>query len=232
MIQPNYMRKDSLISLSIIVVTLSVYVASASSSRDYVNALRNGAQARITLQVIDTNGIPIDHATVSTGFYRPGPPKQRKVGYTNQEGFYSVEDITLNEMNYQVNKEGFYYTRSDYHWAAKSDPNTSVKDGKWQPWDPVVQVVLRPKLEPVSMYAKSTTVYLPNITEHMGYDLVVGDLVRPYGDGETSDFIFHVVPKIFYGRTGIDITFSALLKNLWVDKRNFSSFMLRNIERL
>jgi hypothetical protein len=52
--------------------------------------------------------------------------------------------------------------------------------------------VLKPILNPVPMYAKVTPwrLTLPEIGKPIGYDLMIGDWVAPYGKGITNDFIF------------------------------------------
>jgi hypothetical protein len=62
--------------------------------------------------------------------------------------------------------------------------------GKWQPWNPVYQVVLKKIINPIPMYAKSVRVVVPALNQPIGFDLEVGDWVQPFGKGVASDFVF------------------------------------------
>lgn len=57
------------------------------------------------------------------------------------------------------------------------------------------------------------TTQSPTADGTVGYDLVIGDLVEPFGKGKSSDFIFHLTPRTnSSARAGVgwetDITFS------------------------
>ena len=72
-------------------------------------------------------------------------------------------------------KDGYYERGSGYHF-------TGIKDGKWQPFDNIITVVLAKKINPVPMYAISRLkTELPR-TEPTGFDLVRHDWVFPEGE--------------------------------------------------
>lgn len=49
---------------------------------------------------------------------------------------------------------------------------------------------------PVPMYAKRVEVKIPESNKPIGYDLVQGDLVAPYGKGQISDLVFETERKV------------------------------------
>lgn len=73
---------------------------------------------------------------------------------------------------------------------------TNVVSSKWQPWNPTEEIHLKRILHPIPMYARR--VYenkIPVEGQPVGFDLMVGDWVAPYGKGETPDFVFKLERK-------------------------------------
>ena len=85
---------------------------------------------------------------------------------------------------YRIEKAGFYLTHSPY--SAQFQP----QNGRWQPWNPTIAVVLNRIRNPTPMYAKKITSRLPQLDRPFSYDLEVGDWLEPHGKGKTADFIF------------------------------------------
>lgn len=63
-----------------------------------------------------------------------------------------------------------------------------IKDGKWQPWNQEITVVLRRILNPIPMYASKVETQIPVLGKEIGFDLIVRDWMAPYGRGEREDF--------------------------------------------
>jgi hypothetical protein len=87
-----------------------------------------------------------------------------------------------------------------YYWS-KGDRIcfTDTEAGKWKPWNPTVELLLKKIVNPIPMYAKKVGVHKKDggqtalkTLEAAGYDLEKGDWVLPFGKGETSDFIFRL----------------------------------------
>ena len=77
--------------------------------------------------------------------------------------------------------------------------------GKWQPWNPTIDLVIKRVLNPIPMYARylrSGDFSIPAYNVSLGYDLVKSDWLPPYGNGETSDFIFRLDSQL--GKTRAD----------------------------
>ena len=85
-----------------------------------------------------------------------------------------------------ASKEGYYRT-SNIRFIFKEK-----KEGRWQPWNPIVEVVLKRIVKPIPMYAKRVETKIPADATEIGYDLEIGDWIVPYGKGRVSDFIFAV----------------------------------------
>jgi len=160
-----------------------------------------GESATITYKVIDEQGLPIADASVHAGYLTgggwSGQPERNhsKQGKTNTEGLFVYKARVKSEVGAKVSKEGFYDTHPKTVKIWELDAYKSRNN-------PLL-VVLKKKGNPVAMYAKHANPKFPISRGKVGYDLVVGDFVAPYGRGEIKDFIFHI------SGSKIDITFSG-----------------------
>jgi hypothetical protein len=102
-----------------------------------------------------------------------------KTDKTGQASF--TGKTNFKEYAYKASKNGFY----------PSDAITGVfdtqSDGKWEPWEKELKVILRPVKKPVPMYVKTIQGQLPMPGQWSGYDLKEGDWVTPHGQGKVSD---------------------------------------------
>lgn len=146
-----------------------------------------GPLAKMTVHVVDEKGEPVPDATVTIRFFedRTNVRKSWSIGKTDKQGKYTAQgrhrDVNLDAA---VEKEGYYEGGTD---------GVDFKDvvlGKLQPWNPVAEVILRPIVTPVALYAKRVQTEIPVLDRPCGYDLEKGDWVAPYGHGMASDFIF------------------------------------------
>jgi len=94
-------------------------------------------------------------------------------------------------------RTGFYWTRGNRVRFTKSEM------GKWQPWNPTVEIVLKRIINPIPMYAKKIEADIGSAAqtalkagEPVSYDLEKGDWVVPHGNGQTADFIFKLNAKL------------------------------------
>jgi len=94
----------------------------------------------------------------------------------------------LSPFQYMVmNFPGYYAGTGEYNFKEASII------GRWQPWNPTVELVLKAVGVQVSMYAREVMDQkIPVQGKPIGFDLMVGDWVQPYGMGTTPDFIFQL----------------------------------------
>jgi hypothetical protein len=73
---------------------------------------------------------------------------------------------------------------------------TNILNGRWHPWDPVIDIKLKKIGNPIALYAKKFNARKPDrgllVGQPIGYDLMKGDWVAPSGKGETADLIFRL----------------------------------------
>ncbi len=156
-----------------------------------LNALGDHAMAKVTIKVIDENGKPIEGADARIYFERYAEESVGEKGLTNASGEFTVEGESNGKVSYGSDKEGYYRTH-DVKWLSNSAGKREQNYGKWQPWNPTYEVVLKKIKKPIPMYAKRIEMKVPKQNESVGYDLIIGDWVTPYGKGIISDFIFFV----------------------------------------
>ena len=151
---------------------------------------------KATVKVVDENGSPVAKASVKVGYYI----KNTSVdigGITDTNGiFVAVRTTsTFNYVEYAlafvIEKEGYYRTFS------KCDLGLPYDASKW---NPTITLLLKKIGKPIAMYAKwvnsepaafKKTGQPPIVfKKDIGYDLMVGDWIAPYGKGLTTDIIF------------------------------------------
>lgn len=128
-------------------------------------------------------------------------------------------------MFFGVEKDGYYETKGNYNFLnnAVSGGFISTKnmdfpsDGIWQPWNPTYKVLLRKKMNPIPMYWKTVESLhkgFPANGQPVGYDLLKGDFVPPYGNGEKPDFVFSVHGE-FYSVLNRKVSTVLSFSNEW-----------------
>lgn len=150
------------------------------------------ADAKITIIIVDEDLNPVSNALVTGGFFSKDSVDGGTdfKGYSDLAGQFSVSARTHGEASYLVRKDGYYHTSGRYReWFTN---NGKVEDGRWEPWNPTIDVVLRRVKYPVPMYAKRVSTTLPFTDKPCGFDLERGDWVAPYGIGIVSDFVFNI----------------------------------------
>lgn len=224
-----------------------------AESPEVEKARQHGAQGQITLRVVDSTGKPVTNAKLSVAFWGSDSSADTVVseGQTDTNGFCVTEGKTVGDMNYTVTKEGFYKTAGKYwfcrpsgldankssaisptsgeYWLYNREEN-SVKDGRWQPWNPTNTVVLKEYRNPIAMYAKNTDGPVPVRDVPVGFDLEVGDWVAPHGQGKHPDFYITYKAKtqdLWTGSYELDLVCSNRLdgfyraeKDMWSELRS------------
>jgi len=149
------------------------------------HAVTYGAKAKITLRVVDSKGVPVADALVGGGFYNHDEKGHDFKERTNGKGEVTLEDTCVGDLNFGVMKDGYYSTGTTY-WFFKNYFDC-VKDGRWIPWNPTVEIVLKEIRNPIPLYTRRIEASLPK-GQKIGFDCFKGDFVTPFGKGENADF--------------------------------------------
>ena len=150
-------------------------------------------QAKITAKVIGEDGNPITGAEVGIGFIvgvlpgqGPGTRTLEKRGLSGTDGTFAAQDECGGSAGMGASKSGYYRTTGGLSYLFKE-----VKNGRWEPWNPTIELVLKPILKPIPMVARKVEMLrIPVVGQPVGFDLMVSDWVAPHGKGSVSDLIF------------------------------------------
>jgi hypothetical protein len=148
---------------------------------------RDGADAKLSFHVTDSKGKNVADSFFHAGFIVTDKKITVKEGTTDENGVFVAEGKAAYEVNYVVEKDGYYMTSGTYKLSQAR--GADVRGGKWQPWNRTVRVTLKEKRDPIPMYVKEAKIFLPQKGELFGYDFEKGDLVTPYGKGEQADLL-------------------------------------------
>ena len=179
--------------------------------------------SKVTVKVVGENQEPIVDAKVAFVFLKANEDKEAPiVGLTDADGGISREGSSLNILSGSVEKEGYY--RSDF----QSKQFQRAVEGKWQPWNPTLEVVLRRIVKPIPMYAKKVNTDVPATDAPVGYDLVEGDWVAPHGRGKASDLMFTLTRRFKDDRdyeTSLVVSFAPTADGIqtWDNKAGYWS---------
>ncbi len=153
---------------------------------------------QITVRVADEAGQIVSDAMVEAHFHKLSKPgwgwgasaKPNVVkGRTDTNGLCVLTgEGNAGDLAVAAFKDG-YYGGSGYQVQFTNLVGTA--DGKWQPWNPLVKVLLRRVGEPIPMYAKRVLeAQVPSTGHPVGFDLMAGGWVAPHGNGQEADLLF------------------------------------------
>jgi hypothetical protein len=147
-----------------------------------------GADAKVTLHVVDQNGYDVTNADVNIHFSLNGGRNKPILGKTDTSGCFTATDRLTGEIIYCVNKKGYYETRTRF-WLMERETRC-LENGHWIPWNPTLEVTLKEIRKPIPMFAKKVETKFPKNLQSMGFDFLVGDWVAPHGKGMTADMLY------------------------------------------
>lgn len=169
---------------------------------------------QITFRAVDESGKPMRGVKLGASFIQSksfapitandlSKKQIDDVTDTNGQAVISGSSVYDRHIDYGADKvQGYYRSGGGTYTFEK------IENGKWQPWNPTIQFVLKPIGVRVPMYAKKEwSLAIPEDNKPIGYDLELGDWVAPYGKGITPDFIFTLERKA----TNITQAFDATL---------------------
>jgi hypothetical protein len=177
-------------------------LASLALAGSALLALAETPTVKVTLVVTSPDNRPVSGAVVGIGggLSTPTGTVPRAVnGTTDGAGRFTAEvACLLGEVSAFARREGYYESTAPLLRLSSSDAAMKAAqiDGRWQPWERSIAIVLNPVKKPVPMYAKHLVASLPATDDPVGYDLEKGDWVAPFGKGERVDFQFQTEGSI------------------------------------
>ena len=193
-------------SLGCLLIFIAIVSCAAEPSAETKKIIRDGAKAKLTFRVTDSLSKPVTNVNISVSFMFLEHGKGSVINATTDtNGLCTVEALCGKEVYCYFTKNGYYQTSFHHKYLTTYPTLDNVKDGKWQPWNPTIEITLKEKRNPISMITKDMLIKLPKKNEPYGFDCKMGDLVIPYGKGEQADF---------------DFTFSAINRGHIFDFKN------------
>lgn len=152
-----------------------------------------------TLRAVDEAGDPIMGANAEIGYYANSQPANVR-GMTDNNGVFTASHSVLAsmaEVSCQAQKPDYYPTWRLHPLGPDYDPNK---------WNFTETLVLKRVGKPIPMYAKRVDTDPPILGQPVGYDLMIGDWVTPYGKGASADIIFQ---NSAYRKSGADYEYKV-----------------------
>jgi hypothetical protein len=152
-----------------------------------------GPVAHVVVAVRDEDGSAVTNVEVGVGTYVRripglGSSATAQVGARTDTNGYARLTIPSRRGDLYLRMrptEGFYYDRGIELRM------TNAVVGRWQPWGQTNVLVVRRIVNPIPMYAMRFGGNVPVNGKPVGFDLMKGDWVEPYGRGSVPDFVFH-----------------------------------------
>jgi hypothetical protein len=137
-------------------------------------------QWKMTLIVTNEMGQPVAGADAHVG----NSAANQNNGLTDSNGVFIASGIDKSyALGLFVSKSNYYQFSQRYELGWAYNYNKSK-------WNPTIHVALKRMIKPIPMYAKRIDMDPPTNNQPVGYDLMVGDWVGPYGKGVTTDILF------------------------------------------
>jgi len=171
--------------MKIILVTLSILLSCSSCMGGH-----RFRKAKFTMKVIDSQtNQPVTNGFVQTVFRHgygafPDDPRWVLKVPLNKDGIAVLSTKSdLWHANGSIKVKGYYPGGAGFEFKGQ---NKILN--RWEPWNPTLEVKLRPIKNPVPMVHKDLVLKAPILEKPVGLDLEVGDWVAPYGKGKITDF--------------------------------------------
>jgi hypothetical protein len=145
-------------------------------------------ELNVKLTVVDENQVAVPDANVRIVFH-----DLKELGLvkavTNEEGIVTAQGETYIELEVSAEKEGYYKSHLRF------DTRKRDATGKQVVSDQNIELVLRKKINPIPLFAKTFSGKVPILNKEVGFDLSKSDWVSPYGQGNFEDLILYVEKK-------------------------------------
>jgi hypothetical protein len=152
------------------------------------------------VRVVDESGKPMTNVPVRTSTvdgYSKGSAwwgyvtDYREIAVLTDKNGFAVVTASEEDPSISYGVKDF----PGYYWEGGRYDFKKSATGSRQPWNPKVELVLKKIGVQVPMYARvfggqTGDQKIPDVGKPIGFDLMIGDWLPPYGKGETPDFVF------------------------------------------
>ena len=139
---------------------------------------------KVTVRIVGEDGFPIEKAHVGVGYYFNLSPTNID-GITDTNGIFVASAKGGGLISFRADKTGYYPT------SGTPLNFESFTNNQWVPRNPSSTLLIKKIGKQTPMYAKQIdSLIFPEFNKSIGYDLMIGDWIAPYGKGINSDFLF------------------------------------------
>jgi hypothetical protein len=152
--------------------------------------------AQITFRVTDDFSDPVVGVTIGMSTFHHWQPgegfgkdiSETFTGVTDDKGMVTLLGSSLDgNFSYSPREKAGYYRGGGGSFQFKEK-----QDGRWEPWNPAVEVVVKRVVNPIPMYAWGIETRIPLPNRAYGYDVLLADWVNPLGKGKQADINFEL----------------------------------------
>src|SRR5205814_8949098 len=108
-----------------------------------------------------------------------------RLGKTDATGLFSADAEAGFLVHYGAGGNGYYKSRGEIEFKTE-------KEGRYQPWNPIVELVVKKIINPIPMYARRVECEIPILSEPVGFDLIAANWAPPHGPGKSNDLLFKI----------------------------------------
>ena len=139
-------------------------------------------KVRFEIIVNDQDVKPLEDVNVELlyGHFEDDKSKSYK-GLTNQLGKFTAEDEIIFSTVLWLDKKKYYSIRKDSLLSMVPEKNRQNVSHE-------ITFTMRQIKTPIALYGKVVNRAIPEQNKPIGYDLLIGDWVKPYGKGDNGDF--------------------------------------------
>lgn len=181
---------NKLVLISMVIMTHLTIIA-RGKVQPYLEARRNGADAKLKIYIVDNDDNAVSNASVRVFMGMNFRPKGHWIeGKTNGNGVFDVKGKTCgDEIEIHASKLGFYDSTRRICFA-EIGAEHEVRNGKWLPYGVSEKLRLRPIQNPVALHKVGFGMGkdVPATNIWLGVDMALGDFVKPHGKGVVADF--------------------------------------------
>ena len=141
----------------------------------------------IDFTVVDDDGHPVADSRIrlTSRYIRGGETVRDNYEiYTDESGVAKFRRRTAADLFIGARKEGYYVTSL----GSIGRGGYGIDPASKEPISKSIKMTLRKIQNPIAMYGYGWSFPLPEENREIGFDLLGGDWVRPYGTGRTADF--------------------------------------------
>lgn len=157
--------------------------------------------AKFTLHVVNQDNNPVPDTAIEASFAYCNHDLCKR---TDENGYVTFESPAVTDVLFTNRPHEEYKGKTPikpyYHTTIRKKfhtPSKNTKDGKWQPWNPTLKMVLKEKINPIPMYVSGCAftihgIKIPIRNKWIGFDMEKNEWTFPYGNGEYADIkVFH-----------------------------------------